>query len=170
MILSEFDIIFTTQKAIKGQVTAHHLAENLREDDYQPLHTYFPDEEILFIGASEDMNEQYPGWRLFFYNASNSFGAGIRAVLVSPEGNHYPAATKLRFPCTNNMDEYETCIFGLKMALEMEIKDLIVFNESNLSLDFRDIPRTRNVFADALATLSSMIRYPDELVIEPIQI
>ena len=30
------------------------------------------------------------------------------------------------------MAEYETCIFGLKMALEMEIKDLIVFGDSDL--------------------------------------
>ncbi|XP_071901165.1 uncharacterized protein [Coffea arabica] len=87
------------------------------------------------------------------------------------------------------------------MALEMEIKDLIVFSDSDLlvhqtlkewitrdskivpyhcsllnlankfrSLEFRHIPRARNVFADALATLSSMIQHADELVIEPIQI
>ncbi|XP_027169433.1 uncharacterized protein LOC113769160 [Coffea eugenioides] len=176
MILSEFDIVFTTQKAVKGQVIADHLAENPRDDDYQPLHTYFPDEEILFVGAVEDMSEQYPGWRLFF-------------------------DAKLRFSCTNNMAEYEACIFGLKMALDMEIKDLIAFSDSDLlvhqtlkqwvtrdskimlyhcnllslaskfrNLELRHIPRTRNAFADALATLSSMIQHPDELVIEPIQI
>ncbi|XP_071912218.1 uncharacterized protein [Coffea arabica] len=38
------------------------------------------------------------------------------------------------------------------------------------SLEFRHIPRTRNVFAEALAILSSMIRHLDELVIEPIHI
>ena len=38
------------------------------------------------------------------------------------------------------------------------------------SLEFRHIPHARNVFADALSTLSSMIQHPDELVIEPIQI
>ncbi|XP_071940161.1 uncharacterized protein [Coffea arabica] len=177
MILSEFDIVFTTQKAVKGQAIADHLAENPRDDDYQPLHTYFPDEEILFIEAVEDM------------------------ILVSPEGKHYPATAKLQFPCTNNMDEYEACIFGLKMALDMEIKDLIAFSDSDLlvhqtlkqwvtrdskimlyhcnllslaskfrNLEFRHISRTRNAFADALATLSSMIQHPDELVIESIQI
>ncbi|XP_027174428.1 uncharacterized protein LOC113774052 [Coffea eugenioides] len=87
------------------------------------------------------------------------------------------------------------------MPLEMEIKDLIVFSDSDLlihqtlkewitrdskilpyhyslldltnkcrSLEFRHIPRARNVFADALATLSSMIQHLDELVIESIQI
>ncbi|XP_071928127.1 uncharacterized protein [Coffea arabica] len=201
MIISEFDIIFTTQKAIKGQAIANHLAENLREDDYQPLHTYFSDEEVLFVGTAEDMNDQCPEWRLFFDSASNSFGTGIETVRVVPEGKHYSSSTKLRFFYTNNMAEYEDCIFGLKMALEMEIKDLIVFSDSNLlvhqmlkewitrdskilpyhcnlldlankfrSLEFRHIPRARNIFANVLATLSSMIQHPDELVIEPIQI
>nr|XP_027127753.1 uncharacterized protein LOC113743866 [Coffea arabica] len=201
MILSEFDIVFTTQKTVKGQAIADHLAKNPRDDDYQPLHTYFPDEEILFVGAIEDMSEQYLGWRLFFDGASHSFGAGIGAVLVSPEGKHYPATTKLRFPCTNNMAEYETYFFGLKMALDMEIKDLIAFSDSDLlvhqtlkqwvtrdskiilyhcnllslankfrNLELRHIPRTHNAFADSLATLSSMIQHPDELVIEPRQI
>ena len=69
MIFLEFDIIFTTQKAIKGQAIADHLDENLRENDYQPLYTYFPDEEILYISASEYMSKQYLGWRLFFNGA-----------------------------------------------------------------------------------------------------
>ncbi|XP_071918808.1 uncharacterized protein [Coffea arabica] len=144
MILFEFDIVFTTQKVVKGQAIADHLAENPRDDDYQPLHTYFPDEKILFIGAIEDMSEQHPGWRLFFDGASNSLGAEIGAVLVSPEGKHYPVTAKLRFPCTNNMAEYEA------------------FWPANSGI-WKHIPRTRNAFADALATLFSMIQHPDEL-------
>nr|XP_027090333.1 uncharacterized protein LOC113711367 [Coffea arabica] len=132
MILSDFDIVFTSQKAMKGQAIADHLAENPRDDDYQPLHTYFPDEEVLFVGTAEDMSEQCPEWRLFFDGAANSFGAGIGAVLVSPEGKHYPGAAKLQFACPNNMAEYEACIFGLKMALETEIKELIAFSDSDL--------------------------------------
>ena len=106
MILFEFDIIFTTPKAIKGQVIADHLIENHRKDDYQSLRTYFSDEEILFVDTLEDMSEQYPGWRLFFNGASNSFGIGIETVLVSPKENHYQATVKLRFSCTNNIVEY----------------------------------------------------------------
>ncbi|XP_071900956.1 uncharacterized protein [Coffea arabica] len=151
--------------------------------------------------ATDDISEQCPEWRLFFDGASNSLGAGIGAVLVSPEGKHYPAAAKLQFACTNNMAEYEACIFGLKVALEMEIKELVAFSDSDLlvhqtlkqwitkdskilpyhcslltlakqiqKLEFRHLPRARNAFADALATLAFMIQYPDELKIEPIQI
>ncbi|XP_027102974.1 uncharacterized protein [Coffea arabica] len=134
IILSEFDIIFTTQKTVKGQAIADHLAENSRDNDCQLLHTYFPDEEILFVGAVEDMSEQYLGWRLFFDSASNSFGAGTGTgtVLVSFEGKHYPATVKLRFSCINNIAEYESCIFELKMALDMKIKDLKAFSGSDL--------------------------------------
>ena len=62
MILSKFDIIFITQKVIKGQVIADHLAEISREDDYQPndyqpLYIYFSDEKILFVGTLKDMNK-----------------------------------------------------------------------------------------------------------------
>ncbi|XP_071909674.1 uncharacterized protein [Coffea arabica] len=82
------------------------------------------------------------------------------------------------------MAEYEACVFGLKMTLDMEIKDLIAFSDSDLlvhqtlkhlaskfrNLELRHIPYTRIAFVDALAILSSMIQHPNELVIEPIQI
>ena len=34
--------------------------------------------------------------------------------------------------------------------------------------EFRHVPRVQNEFADALATLSSMIRHPDHNYIDPI--
>ena len=36
--------------------------------------------------------------------------------------------------------------------------------------EFRHVPRVQNEFADALATLSSMIRHPDHNYIDPIHI
>ena len=101
MLLSEFDIVYVTQKAIKGQALADHLAENPVDNEYEPLRTYFPDEEVLFVG--EYIAEAYPGWRMFFDGAVNFKGSGIGAVLVSETGQHYPVTAKLRFPCTNNM-------------------------------------------------------------------
>ncbi|XP_070045480.1 uncharacterized protein [Nicotiana tomentosiformis] len=37
ILLSEFDIVYITQKAIKGQTLADHLAKNLVDGDYKPL-------------------------------------------------------------------------------------------------------------------------------------
>jgi len=130
ILLSEFDIVYVTQKAIKGQALADHLAENPVDQDYKPLTTYFPDEEVLFVG--EDISESYDGWRMFFDGASNSIGVGIGAVLISETGQYYPISAKIRFYCTNNMAEYEACILGLRMAIDMNIKELLVIRNSDL--------------------------------------
>nr|XP_033517118.1 uncharacterized protein LOC117281389 [Nicotiana tomentosiformis] len=50
ILLSEFDIVYITQKAIKGQDLADHLAENEVDKDYEPLTTCFPDEENIHWG------------------------------------------------------------------------------------------------------------------------
>lgn len=69
ILLSEFDIIYVTQKVVKGQALADHLAKNPVDGEYEPLNIYFPDEEVSFIG--EDIVEAYDGWRLFFDGATN---------------------------------------------------------------------------------------------------
>ena len=86
MLLSEFDIVNVTQKAIKAQALADHLAENPIDEEYEPLKTYFSDEEIMFMG--EDISEAYPSWRLFFVGVKNHQGRGIGAVLVSESGQY----------------------------------------------------------------------------------
>ena len=41
MLLSEFDIMYVTQKAIKAQALADQLSENLVDEKYESLKTYF---------------------------------------------------------------------------------------------------------------------------------
>ena len=52
LLLSEFDITYVTQKAIKGQALADHLAARSLLD-YQPLKTFFPDEDLLLIEGEQ---------------------------------------------------------------------------------------------------------------------
>ncbi|XP_070005798.1 uncharacterized protein [Nicotiana sylvestris] len=116
--------------AVKEQALADHLAENPVGGTYEPLKTYYPDEGVSFMG--EDITETYDGWRMFFDGAANFKGVRIKAVLVSETGQHYPIAAKLRFPCTNNMTEYEACILGLNMAVDMNIQELSVIGDLDL--------------------------------------
>ena len=103
--------MYVTQKSVKAQALADHMAENPVDDDYRPLNTYFPDEEVAFVG--EVISEEYDGWRMFSDGAKNLNGCGIGAVLISPTGQHYPVSAKLRFLCSNNMAKYKACILGL---------------------------------------------------------
>ncbi|XP_070030624.1 uncharacterized protein [Nicotiana sylvestris] len=73
-----------------------------------------------------------PGRELFFDGAANMKGVGIGAVLVSGTGHHYPIVAQLRFYCTNNMDEYEACILGLRMVVDMGFHEVLVLGNSDL--------------------------------------
>ncbi|XP_070045508.1 uncharacterized protein [Nicotiana tomentosiformis] len=69
---------------------------------------------------------------MFFDGSANSKGVRIGAVLISESGQHYPASVKIRFSCTNNMAEYEACILGIRMAVDMNIKELLVIGDSDM--------------------------------------
>ncbi|XP_070010679.1 uncharacterized protein [Nicotiana sylvestris] len=138
---------------------------------------------------------------MFFDGVVNFKGVGIGAVLVSKIGQHYHVSVKLKFPCTNNMVEYEACIMGLNLAIDMNIQELLVINDLDLfvhqvqgewatkntkilphlyhvqelmkrftKIEFKHVPRIQNEFADALATLSSIIQHPDKNFIDPITV
>ncbi|KAK5832543.1 hypothetical protein PVK06_016345 [Gossypium arboreum] len=126
IFLSEFDIVYVSQKAIKGSAIAEFLASRALED-YEPLNFDFPNEELLYVATIEE----HP-WKMNFDGASNAVGNGIGAVLLSPNGDHYPFTCKLDFDCTNNMAEYEACIMGLRAAIERGIRTLEVYGDSAL--------------------------------------
>ncbi|XP_070010657.1 uncharacterized protein [Nicotiana sylvestris] len=176
ILLSEFDIVYVTQKAVKGQALAEHLAENPVGGEYEPLKTYFLDEEVSLVG--EDNIEAYDGWTMFFDGASNIKGVGIGAVLVTEIGQHYHVSMKLRFPCTNNMAEYEACIMGLNLSIDMNIHELLVIGDSDLlklmkkfrKIEFKHVPRIQNEFTDALTTLASMIQHLEKNFIDPVPV
>ncbi|XP_070042657.1 uncharacterized protein [Nicotiana tomentosiformis] len=157
-----------TWKAVKGQALADHLAENPVDREYEPLKLYFPDEAVSFVG--EDIIKAYDDWRMLFDEATNFKEVGIKAVLVSETNQHYPVSAKLRFPCTNNMAKYEACFLGLRLAIDMNVQELLELIKRFTRIEFKHVPRIQNEFADALATLSSMIQHPNNNFIDPIPI
>ena len=98
-----------------------HLAHQA-VDDYQSMNFEFPDEKIMLVTDCEEPRpdegpEEGSRWTMVFDGASNALGNGISAVIISPEGCHTPFTARLCFNCTNNMEEYEACIMGLKALL-----------------------------------------------------
>ena len=75
---------------------------------------------------------EYREWKLYFDEAVNNRGAGLGVILVTPEGETIPMAKKLDFKVTNNMAEYEACIYGVKVALAAGANDLLVYGDSLL--------------------------------------
>ncbi|XP_050897915.1 uncharacterized protein LOC127104803 [Lathyrus oleraceus] len=140
MTLIEYDIQYTTQKAIKGSVIADYLAHHPMEDDYQPMKFDFPDEAILFIQnhvipRPDKGSEPGSPWKLVIDGAFNALGNGVRRVITSPTSFHVPFTSRICFDCTNNMVEYEACIYGIEPAIDMRIKILEVYGDSALVIN-----------------------------------
>ncbi|XP_070014360.1 uncharacterized protein [Nicotiana sylvestris] len=114
---------------MKAQALADHLAKNPIDDEYQPLRTYFPDEEVNSVVA---ISEDTHAWKMFFDGAVNAKGVGIGAILISPTGQHYPTTARLRFFYTNNTAEYEACIMGINMAIDQNVEELLIMRDSDL--------------------------------------
>ena len=128
MLLTEFDIQYITQKSIKGSVLADHLASLLITDG-RVIDDDFPNEEITTMTS-------WSGWCMYFDSAANHFGYEIGVLLISPHGDHIPRSVRLafsdRYPVTNNIVEYEACILGLEITLELRIRQMEIFGDSNL--------------------------------------
>ncbi|XP_050918951.1 uncharacterized protein LOC127136438 [Lathyrus oleraceus] len=136
MLLTMYDIQYVTQKAIKGSFLSDYLA-HLPIEGYQPLRFDFLDEDIMFIRdftmpGFEAGPEPGSRWTLVFDGASNARGHGIGVVITSPTGFHLPFTARLCFDCTNNMAEYEACIYGLEAAIDLRITILEVYGDSAL--------------------------------------
>ena len=132
VLLSEFDILYMSQKAIKGSAIADFLAGRAN-DEYEPMSFDFSNEDLMAVlQIEEEKLLEENGWKMYFDGASNVLGRGVRAVLISPEGNHYPFTAKLSFYCTNNVPEYEACVLGLQATIEKRIKSLKVYGDSTL--------------------------------------
>ena len=132
VLLSEFDILYVSQKAIKKSAIADFLTERTNEE-YEPMSFDFPDEDLMAVlQIDEEKTPEENGWKMYFDGASNALGHGVETVLISPEGNHCPFTAKLSFDCTNNVVEYEACVLGLQAAIENKIKSLSVYGDSAL--------------------------------------
>ncbi|KAL6334574.1 hypothetical protein AAG906_018913 [Vitis piasezkii] len=122
--------LYVSQKSIKGSIVTDHLA-SLPISEGRLVDDDFPNEEFIAMTSLS-------GWHMYFDGAANHSGFGIGVMLVSPQGDHIPRLVRLvfldRHPATNNIVEYETCILGLETALELGIRQMEVFSDSNLVL------------------------------------
>ncbi|XP_020209378.1 uncharacterized protein LOC109794336 [Cajanus cajan] len=133
VLLSEYVIIYITQKEIKGRAFTNYLTHGLT-NEYHSLQDKFLDEEVLALVNENDGQADGATWTMFFDNASNLMGHGIDAILMSSRGKHILVTTRLDFDCTNNMTECEAFILGLQVTLDNVITKLEVYDDSTLVL------------------------------------
>jgi hypothetical protein len=132
LLMMEFDLTFVPQKAIKGQALTEFLAVHPVPDD-SPLITNLPDKEVFAV-------EPEAPWELYFDSDSRTKAdpdgfprqrAGAGLVFKTPQGGvMYHSFSLLKDECSNNEAEYEELIFGLLLALSMEVCSLRAYGDS----------------------------------------
>ena len=85
VLLSEFDIMYVSQKAIKKSAIADFFVERANEE-YEPMSFDFPNEDLMeVLQIEEEESPKEDEWNMYFDRASNALGRGVGAVLISLE-------------------------------------------------------------------------------------
>ena len=191
LLFAEFELRYVTRKSVKGKAVAEFLADHPVEGP-EDTEFEFPDEDVMTVAEE--------AWVLYFDGAANQKGYGIGVLLIAPNGSHIPLSFKLNFDVTNNQAEYEACIVGMEAAIAIGVETsgdrrlqsgrlagqwrmegqrreakAIPSNVGGLDpqfqkVTFTHVPRMKNQFADALATLASMVELPVGVKMRPILI
>ncbi|KAA3480333.1 RNA-directed DNA polymerase (Reverse transcriptase), Ribonuclease H-like protein [Gossypium australe] len=97
ILLSEFDIIYVNQKAIKRSAIANFLTGKALEN-YEPLNFDFPNEDLRYVATTKEGSPGIPRRRPLSFTS------------------------KLDFDYTNNKAEYDAFIMDIHAAIELKIK------------------------------------------------
>jgi ribonuclease HI len=56
----------------------------------------------------------------------------VGCILIEPKGTQKFLSCRLELECTNNNTEYEALVQGLKKSIDLNIKELKVFGDSEI--------------------------------------
>ncbi|GJS41648.1 reverse transcriptase domain-containing protein [Tanacetum coccineum] len=116
--LGEYAIHYRLRVFVKGQILADFIVERPEEDS---------------LDTPIEVEEELPElWILFTDGSSCADGSGARLILTNLEGAELTYALRFRFEATNNEDEYEALIAGLRIAEEMGVRNLQANVDSRL--------------------------------------
>ncbi|XP_073121764.1 uncharacterized protein [Henckelia pumila] len=106
--LSQYGIEYFPRPAIKAQILADFLVE---------------------IAVTQEESST-PTWVVYVDGSSTSTGSGAGIVVESPQGDKFQYDIKFLFPTINNEAEYEAFIMGIKLALSVGAKRLMIHSDS----------------------------------------
>ena len=115
LALVEFHLLYIPQKAVKGQALADFLADHPCEDISQ---------KAQYVALVP--------WKFYFDGSRAEQGASVGIVLESPQGVKTQLAFRVEKVCSNNQVEDEALVLGLEILLQMGIRNVEIFGDSQL--------------------------------------
>ena len=86
----------------------------------------------LSTPASPESDEY---WTMYFDGSLTIDGAGAGVLFVSPSKEQLQYVLRIYFPASNNAVEYEACLHGLRIAVELGVKRLYIYGDSALVIN-----------------------------------
>jgi ribonuclease HI len=74
-------------------------------------------------------------WNKYFDGYLNIDGAGAGVYFISPSGDRLSYILRIHFKASNNAAEYEAALHGLRIAVELGIKRLMVSGDFALVIN-----------------------------------
>ncbi|GJZ98863.1 reverse transcriptase domain-containing protein [Tanacetum coccineum] len=132
--LGAYGITYVPRVAVKGQVLADFLADTPTEINATTKVASNPRVEDIpeSLNARENLTPGPGAWRLYTDGASNNEGSRAGLILIAPDDVEYSYALRLNFSNSNNDAEYEALMAGLRIAKEMQVRDIHAFVDSKL--------------------------------------
>jgi ribonuclease HI len=72
---------------------------------------------------------------MYFDSSLNINGIGAGVLFISPNKDELRYVLRLYFPTSNNTAEYEACLHGIRIAVELGVKHLYVYGDSALVIN-----------------------------------
>nr|CAB3498769.1 unnamed protein product [Digitaria exilis] len=110
---SKSSIEFRSRTAMKSQVLTDFISE-------------WTEHNLLVVTTKPEH------WIMYFDGSLKLEGGGAGVLLISPRGDQLKYVLQIQFAVTNNVAEYEALLHGLKMAITLSIKRLLVYGDSML--------------------------------------
>ena len=74
-------------------------------------------------------------WVMYFDDALNINGAGAGILFITLTKDKLQYVLRIHFLASNNVAEYEACLHGLHIAVELGVKRLMVYGDSALVIN-----------------------------------
>ena len=114
--LGTYSIKFRSRPTIKSQALADFVAE--WTEIQEPIPITCPKH-----------------WVMYFDGALNINGAGAGILFITPTKDKLRYVLRIHFQASNNAAEYEACLHGLRIAIELGVKCLMVYRDSALVIN-----------------------------------
>jgi hypothetical protein len=101
--IGQYDVEFVPRRAIKSQALTNFIAE-------------WTDSGVRGIDELPDH------WVMYFDGSYTLKGVGAGVVLIPPEGDILKYAVQFEFRATNNIEEYEGLVTGLRLAKDLSFR------------------------------------------------